>query len=553
MTAAVEGLSSLGKRSTPELLHATPYEDKAPPITMSHSSETSSPLSSAPPSPILSPLHPGPGNDYEERTRSSYSFIPSVPDPSTSKLRSDPSSLLNPAKTTITLQSWYKKSIKEENARNTTGRSKAIELVELSAPKKECPINLKGSNDRLKMEEEEKELEARLDLLEAATLSVPKKARSRAVTVSSYFAKSPSKKPRTRPVTVSPYFSHPASPSKKPKASDKVSCIPFPPLSSTRFGLVQEGLTHDPFRLLIAVTFLNKTRGMVALPAFYQLMECYATPKDLAEAKHEDIVSMIHHLGLQNQRAKKCINLAKAWLERPPEKGKRYRVLNYPNKGDGRDMKYSEIIDDADERVAWEVGQLPGCGAYAIDSWRIFCRDELRGLRCDIPADLTPETIKAEMQKEWTRVLPSDKELRAYLRWRWLRIGWAWDPGTGERKKADEGEVAMAGNGGVIYESEAEGMVVGDGKFGVAKAEDFEGTDPESEEGSTGDAEAITAVVGNPSQEVAKGGGVGDSGVRLAIGDVFGREDERKEEEEKRRGDKNCALMSSRDRVDAAR
>ena len=267
------------------------------------------------------------------------------------------------------------------------------------------------------------------------------------------------KKVKKRSVTISPFFTK--SPSKKPKASDKVSCIPFPPLHATSFGLVQERLSHDPFRLLIAVIFLNKTRGFVALPVFYELMECYPTPADLAAAKQEDVVKIIQHLGLQNQRAKKCISLAKAWLERPPEKGKRYRVLHYPKRGDGNDVKPGEIIGEEDERIAWEIGQLPGIGVYAIDSWRIFCRDQLRGLPNGLPKELTPQAKKEELQKEWTGVLAGDKELRAYLRWRWLRNGWEWDPVTGERKKADEGELAKVDRGGIIYEGEHGDTVIG--------------------------------------------------------------------------------------------
>ena len=254
---------------------------------------------------------------------------------------------------------------------------------------------------------------------------------------------------------VSPYFER--SPTIKKQT---ISCIPFPPLSSTSFGLVQERLSHHPFRLLIAVIFLNKTRGSVALPVFYELMERYPSPAELAVANHADVVEIIQHLGLQNQRAKKCINLAKVWSERPPEKAQRYRLLHYPNRGDGKDIKPDEILDESDERVAWEVGQLPGIGAYAIDSWRIFCRDELRGLPHGLPEILTEDNRDVEMQKEWTRVLPMDKELRAYLRWRWLRNGWVWDPLTGEKKGATEVAMEQAGNGGVIYEGENMDVVV---------------------------------------------------------------------------------------------
>ena len=281
------------------------------------------------------------------------------------------------------------------------------------------------------------------------TTTTRRKQKITAPTVSPYFAKSIQKRIKN---TESPYFPSPST--IYIKASDKLSCIPFPPLQATSFGLVQEALAHDPFRLLLAVIFLNKTRGHVALPVFYELMERYPTPADLAAAKLDDVVEIIQCLGLQNQRAATCINLAKAWLERPPERGKRYRVLHYPKKGDGKDMKTGEIIDEDDERIGWEIGQLPGVGAYAIDSWRIFCRDELRGLPSGLPKELTAEAKGADVEKEWARVLPLDKELRAYLRWRWLRNGWEWDPVTGERKRADVDAMAKADKGGVMYEDE---------------------------------------------------------------------------------------------------
>ncbi|MCJ1469124.1 hypothetical protein MMC07_007757 [Pseudocyphellaria aurata] len=259
---------------------------------------------------------------------------------------------------------------------------------------------------------------------------------------------------KSRPSTVSPYFFK--SPSKKMKRT-VISCIPFPPLDAASFGLVQEKLCHDPFQLLIAVIFLNKTRGSVAMPVFYDLISRLPTPADLAAAKHEDIVYVFQHLGLQNTRATKCIKLAKTWLESPPVKGKRYRRLHYPNKDDGKDINVNEgPISDEDERVAWEVGHLAGIGSYAIDSWRIFCRDELRGLPTGLPnrdeMERDPAVREVELSKEWTRVLPSDKELRAYLKWRWLRLGFDWDPLSGERRVADERIISKAFAGGIICE-----------------------------------------------------------------------------------------------------
>lgn len=288
------------------------------------------------------------------------------------------------------------------------------------------------------------------------TTTPRRKQKNTATTVSPYFVKSVQKRIKK---TESPYFPSPSA--MNLKARDKLSCIPFPPLQATSFGLVQEALAHDPFRLLVAVIFLNKTRGHVALPVFYELMESYPTPADLAGANLDDVVAIIQCLGLQNQRAATCINLAKAWLERPPERGKRFRVLHYPNKGDGRDIKTGEVIDEDDKRVGWEIGQLPGVGAYAIDSWRIFCRDELRGLPTGLPKELTLEAKEADIEKEWASVLPLDKELRAYLRWRWLRNGWEWDPATGKRRRADGDAMAKADSGGVMYEGDSTNSVVG--------------------------------------------------------------------------------------------
>ncbi|KAL8832846.1 MAG: hypothetical protein Q9191_000030 [Dirinaria sp. TL-2023a] len=285
---------------------------------------------------------------------------------------------------------------------------------------------------------------------------------------------------------ISPYFPTPptAVKSKTPRSKrPAASCIPFPPLSSSRFGLVQEALSTQPFRLLIAVIFLNKTRGAVALPVFFALMERYPTPEALAEAELEDIVGFFSTLGLQNQRAKKVLGLAKEWVSEAPSRGRRWRRKDYPQKRDGRDIRAEEepiADDDEDPRVAWEVGRLPGIGAYGIDSWRIFCRDRLRGIEAPIMSEYVsplPSTAdeggdthdndkkaehemrEKEMKGEWTRVLPLDKELRAYLRWRWLRLGWQWDPLTGERSRASEQVMREAEGGGVIVEGEGGGRV----------------------------------------------------------------------------------------------
>jgi methyl-CpG-binding domain protein 4 len=229
-----------------------------------------------------------------------------------------------------------------------------------------------------------------------------------------------------------------------------VSCIPFPPLSAPYFGLIQEKLAHNPFHLLIAVTFLIRTHGKHAIPVFYELIEKYPTPEALASADKEDIVPIIRHLGLQNQRAGTYQTYAKIWLEDPPAKGKRYAVRDYPTKGSGRDVKKDEILADDDERVGWEIGHMTQ-GPYAIDSWRIFCRDVLRGLADGWNGE---GNTQEGFQPEWMRVLPTDKELRAYLRWMWLKEGFAWDPFTGEKEVASERLMRAAIEGRIAWDEQ---------------------------------------------------------------------------------------------------
>ncbi|KAL4893281.1 DNA glycosylase [Aspergillus ambiguus] len=251
----------------------------------------------------------------------------------------------------------------------------------------------------------------------------------------------PAKQQRLKPHKVSPYFPEPLV--------DPESCLPFPPIDAPSFGLVQEQLAHDPFRLLIATIFLNRTRGGVALPVLFKIFEEYPTVEAMAAAEHCTMVSKIHCLGFQNQRAKKCISLAQTWLTHPPTKGSRYRRLHYPQKFDGRDIGPKECIPDEDPRVAWEAAHLPGVGAYSLDSWRIFCRDELRGLATDWKGTGSTD---CGFVPEWKSVLPQDKELRAYLTWMWLKEGWIWDRHSGALRRASEKTMRAARRGGVAFE-----------------------------------------------------------------------------------------------------
>ena len=285
--------------------------------------------------------------------------------------------------------------------------------------------------------------------------------------------------------TKSPYFPHPHR--HKPRPTFISSILPFPPLSTPYFGIMQERLAHDPFRLLLATIFLNKTPASRAMPVFYNLMARYPTPQDLATARVEDVVAIMRCLGFQNQRAKKCVAMARVWVgldggdaAGEPRRGRRWGKRDYPRKGDGRGMKMDEWVADEDEKVAWEISHLPGLGAYAHDSWRMFCRDKLRGVAegwngegakpsttptpTPNPTSTSQGTATA-FEPEWKRVLPADKELRAWMTWMWLKEGWLWNKETGERTRASDELMEMARGGGVVREEKERECLVVEGIY----------------------------------------------------------------------------------------
>jgi hypothetical protein len=197
-----------------------------------------------------------------------------------------------------------------------------------------------------------------------------------------------------------------------------------PSLSISRFGLIQESLDYSLYFLCVQAILWNQTRGQQARPVLGQILTLYPSPEDLAAADLTTLTALLHPIGLHNIRGARLIAFARAWVIAPPSKQRRYRRLDYPSKSCGRDIKPAEVLDEADSREGWEIAHLPGIGAYALDSYRIFYRDRLRA-------------VQEGSEEEWRRVVPLDKDLRAYLVWRWREEGWEWDMLTGKRQKVD--------------------------------------------------------------------------------------------------------------------
>lgn len=265
----------------------------------------------------------------------------------------------------------------------------------------------------------------------------------------------------------SPFFESPyLTPKKTPKKptspesprppAGTVSCLPFPRLKKHEFGLVQEKLADNPYLLLLACVFLQKTAATYAIPVFYELGNAYPLPEQLAKAKQEDVVDIIRSLGFQNSRARSIIRFAQAWLDDEPRFGRRHRTLHYPTYEDGEDIKRHEVLDNDDPRTgAFEVAHLPGVGPYGWDSWRIFCRDTCRGLAYGSDGEYA-KVEGQDFEPEWKRVNPKDKELRAFIRWKWLQDGWLWNSNTSTKSRASKGLLEKARAGTLEWDDEGD-------------------------------------------------------------------------------------------------
>ena len=171
---------------------------------------------------------------------------------------------------------------------------------------------------------------------------------------------------RERKSVISPYFNNPKpqlssppstpTPSNLDKAFDKRSKISvvesydtppslhhFHPTSSNEFGLIQEKLRHEPWKMLVAVVFLNVTTAKMALPLLAQLFERWPTPEALSqgmsslrlanEANFDELSTFLYPIGLYNTRAKRLIEFSTMWLSDPPRKDvltRRKGLAKYP-------------------------------------------------------------------------------------------------------------------------------------------------------------------------------------------------------------------------------
>ncbi|XP_065543370.1 methyl-CpG-binding domain protein 4 [Lathamus discolor] len=157
----------------------------------------------------------------------------------------------------------------------------------------------------------------------------------------------------------SPYFSSKYSKEAPSPPRRKALRKWTPPRSP--FNLIQETLFHDPWKLLIATIFLNKTSGKMAIPVLWEFLKKYPSPEITRTADWKEMSELIKPLGLYELRAKTIIKFSDEYLS---------KQWKYPI-------------------------ELHGIGKYGNDSYRIFCVNE------------------------WKEVQPQDHKLNVYHTWLW--------------------------------------------------------------------------------------------------------------------------------------
>ncbi|KAG1733245.1 uncharacterized protein EDB91DRAFT_1149688 [Suillus paluster] len=177
--------------------------------------------------------------------------------------------------------------------------------------------------------------------------------------------------------------------------------------------LIQEAVSDNPWQLLIAVKLLNVTTGRYAIPVFWKLINHWQTPRDMIEADNDELVNILRPLGLYNKRAAWLKEMSQRYLDDPPTDVLRpsncrveipaRRKITAPTYVNPRKRKSPGSAKRTRKTTIpyppTPVSHYPGVGRYALDSYRIFCT--------------------SYESEEWKEVMPEDKELIRYLRWKW--------------------------------------------------------------------------------------------------------------------------------------
>tara|TARA_B100000287_G_C20397041_1_gene688071 strand:+ start:45 stop:455 length:411 start_codon:yes stop_codon:yes gene_type:complete len=108
------------------------------------------------------------------------------------------------------------------------------------------------------------------------------------------------------------------------------------------YGLLQEQLNKDPWKIFVCCIFCNLTKRFSAEPIFWEVLKRWPTPLKLSDADINELIELIKPLGLSKRRANALKRMS----------------YEYTHK-DWRSSPRS----------------LYGIGKYAEDAYYLFCTD----------------------------------------------------------------------------------------------------------------------------------------------------------------------------------
>jgi methyl-CpG-binding domain protein 4 len=112
----------------------------------------------------------------------------------------------------------------------------------------------------------------------------------------------------------------------------------IPPRSP--YDLLQEQIYDDPWKIFVCCIFCNLTKRRTSEPYFWETIKRWPTPKDLANADEQELLSLIAPLGLSERRMRALKRMSDDYIN----------------------------LDWRDDPKC-----LYGIGKYASDAYQIFC------------------------------------------------------------------------------------------------------------------------------------------------------------------------------------
>ncbi len=111
------------------------------------------------------------------------------------------------------------------------------------------------------------------------------------------------------------------------------------------YGLLQEEINADPWKIFVCCIFCNLTKRVQAEPYFWKVIKKWPSPEALSKADLEDLEKIIKPLGLSRRRALSLKKMSEGYIKNS--------WRNNP-------------------------AALYGIGKYGSDAYRIFCTDDWR-------------------------------------------------------------------------------------------------------------------------------------------------------------------------------